>query len=100
MRAYNKRLKHTTAVKAIDFMKGTVKLELPDSRPVFIYEESLNNVDILDATGVVLDNEMIYVGDILTDLQGRKLRVEKVPGGYFPFMEPVRENFKKDKNGM
>ena len=42
MKAHNKRLDHTTELKAIDYTTGRAKLVLPDSRPEFIYEELTN----------------------------------------------------------
>ena len=98
MRAYNKRLNHRTEVKAIDYVKRTVKLVLPDSHPKFIYDEQLENVELQQDTGVRLPGELIYVGDILESSNGSKYKVDKMPGGYYPFVRPVQENFKKVKD--
>ena len=95
MKAYNKRLNHRTEVKAIDYVKRTVKLVLPDSHPKFIYDEQLANVELQEDTGVRLNGELIYVGDTVVSTDNTIYVVEKVPGGYLPFMMPVRNNFRK-----
>ena len=94
LKAYNKRLKHTTVVKSVDETTSRVKLVMPESDPIFVYEESLGNIELLEFTGVILNDEEIYVGDEVTDGKG-KVRVAKVPGGFFPFVKPVNVNFKK-----
>jgi hypothetical protein len=96
MKAYNKRLNHITDVKAIDFVAKKVKLSKPNSNPIFIYNENLDNIELLEFTGVTLDGEDVYVKDVVTD-GFKKYTVSKKPGGYYPFIQPVRINFKKVK---
>ena len=95
MRAYNKRLKHTTEVKAIDFTTKQVRLVAPNSSPTFIYNEKLENIEILENTGVVIDGKEIYVGDKVKSLRGDEFKVTKVGGAYLPFAMPLKEKFTK-----
>lgn len=99
MKAFNKRLNHRTEVKAVDFIKETVKLVLPGSDPIFIYEELLKNVDLQEFTGVTLQKKDIYVGDKVTN-GSKEVVVSKIPGGYFPFVVPMNVNFKKVENEL
>ena len=94
LKAYNKRLKHTTDVQAIDFNSSKIKLIQPHSKPIFTYEELLTNVELLEFTGVTLGNSDIYEGDKVTNGTAN-FTVVKMPGGYYPFMIPVKQNFKK-----
>lgn len=95
MRAYNKRLNHITEIRSIDFEKGKIRLVQPGSKPTFVYEEQLVNVEIQESTNVVLGRTEIFVGDILIDEDKTKYRVEKVAGGFFPFIELPEKKFKK-----
>jgi hypothetical protein len=94
MKAFNKAKRHTAEIKLIDFSKKTAKLIQPNSSPIFIYEEILENLTILEDTGVTLDGKSVYIGDLVTD-SATSYVVKKVPGGYFPFIEPVKKNFKR-----
>lgn len=94
MKAYNKRLDYKTEVRAIDYIAKKAKLVVPNSEPIFIYEENLDNIVLLENTGVTLSGTEIYVGDTVTDGR-KKYKVRKVPGGYTPFMTPTNKNFKK-----
>ena len=94
MRAYNRRLQQTCEVVAIDFSTNKVKLINPSSSPKFIFEEKIANINIMEDVGVVLDGENIYTGDIITDGVSEYV-VRKVAGGYYPFFQPVKKNFRK-----
>jgi hypothetical protein len=94
MKAYNKRLNHITTIKMIDFESGKVRLVMPESSPLFIYNEKLSNIEILDTTNVFLSGVEIFAGDKVSD--GKDTYIgKKQPGGYFPFVNPVSKNFKK-----
>jgi len=95
LKAWNKRLRHTTEVKAVDLVNNKVQLVQPKSNPIFIYTEKLENVNLLEFTGVTLGGVDIYVNDIVRD-GIHKYKVEKVPGGYLPFILPVRKDFKNE----
>ena len=98
MKAYNKRLKHTTDLISIDYEAKKARLVQPDAKPRFIYDEALENVQILEATGVVLNGEDIYVGDEVIAVKKKdKFIVKKIPGGYLPFSMPVKMHFEKVK---
>jgi len=94
LKAFNKKQNHTTEIKAIDFESGIVKLVKPDSNPIFIYKEKLENIDILEYSGVKLGDVEIYEKDKVSD-GVKTYEVVKVPGGFYPFMKPINKNFKK-----
>lgn len=96
MKAYNKRLDHKTLVASIDYTDKKVQLVQPGSNPLFIYTEKLSNIKVLEDTGVKLDGVSVYVNDTIYDGK-RKLIVRKVPGGFYPFINPVKKNFKLTK---
>jgi len=93
MRAYNKRLNHKTDVAYINYEDNKIGLIQPGSNPKFIYDEKLDNVVLLEFTGVELQGHKVYVDDIVTD-GSKKYKVIKVPGGYLPFILPVNKEFK------
>ena len=94
MKAYNKRLNHFTEIEALDFSTKKAMLVAPNSNPVFVYLEKIENIEILEYTGVILDGEKVYTKDTVTDGTNKYL-VKKVPGGYYPFMLPINKSFKK-----
>ncbi len=81
-------------VASIDFINSKVQLEQPGSSPKFIYTEKLENITLLEDTGVILDDVSVYVNDIVTD-GTKRYNVAKVPGGYYPFMLPNKKNFRR-----
>lgn len=97
MKAYNSRLNHITEVGSIDYLLNKAHLLQPNSSPKFYYTELIDNVTILEDTGVTLNGEDIFVGDTVYDEKNNEYKVGKVPGGYYPFMQPVKNNFKKVK---
>lgn len=92
MIAFNHRLNERFEIASIDFTNGKVKLVQPNTK--FIYTEKLSNIEILEDTGVKLDDVSVYVNDVVTDGK-EEYKVQKVPGGYYPFMVPNNKNFKK-----
>jgi len=90
----NKRLDHITEVASIDFINHKVGLVQPSSEPRFIYTEKLENIILLEDTGVKLDDICVYTNDIVTD-GTKQYNVVKVPGGYYPFMLPNKKNFRR-----
>ena len=99
MRAYNKRLKHEAEIVLLDYSSKIAKLKEPNSNPTFIYKEDLDNIEVLEYTGVTIEDKKIHVGDKLTD-GNRHYIVSKIPGGYYPFMQPVKIDFKRVDDGM
>jgi len=94
MLAFNQRLKHRAKVVSINYSERKVQMEQPNSNPIFIYTEKLENIELLEDTGVIMNDSSVYVNDILTD--GTKdYRVKKVPGGYYPFIIPNKKNFRR-----
>ena len=96
LRAYNKRLGHTTKVVMVDVLGNKVKLLQPDSSPEFYYTEELRNVELLEFSGITLHGTDIYAGDQVKDTEtGEVFSVLKRPGGFTPFVMPIAKKLRK-----
>lgn len=100
LKAYNKRLKHTAEISMIDFESGLAKLIMPNTEPKFIYHEKISNLLIRESSGIIINDEEIFEGDIVKDTKtGKQMAVKKQPGGFYPFVAPIKASFKKVKDG-
>ena len=96
LKAYNKRLGHTAKVMVLDLINKKVKLLQPNSSPEFYYTEKLENVELKEYSGIVLDGVAIHEGDSVKDIDtGEVFIVKKRPGGFYPFVAPIQKKLKK-----
>ena len=79
-------------IKSIDFIDGIVYL-VDEKDFEFYFKVKLEDIEIKEFTGVVLDNIEIYTGDIVRS-GVVQYEVKKMAGGYYPFMSPVKQEFK------